>query len=139
MYCLLARPLSLGVQRRLWPSVGVLCVLERSSDRPRVGPFSWGFWLIAGGRGICTYMSDKDALPRVAHGRRPSRTEAEPEKRHARVPPRGRHAVGLGRVALRRVAVVRGSAPQAARPKRRFDRRREQMPLPDGFVDRRAA
>ncbi|MCA9709725.1 MAG: hypothetical protein KDK70_28055 [Myxococcales bacterium] len=50
------------------------------------------------------------------------------------LPPRGRHPVPLARVQLRRVAV-----PHARVPSRRVDRRREQLPLPPGFVDRRAA
>lgn len=53
------------------------------------------------------------------------------------LPRRGRHPVGLARVPLRRLVVGRAPRQEAAeRP--RFDRRREQLPLPPGFVDRRA-
>lgn len=52
------------------------------------------------------------------------------------MPRRGRHPVGLARIPLHRLAVGRAPRPEA--PRGRFDRRREQLPLPPGFVDRRA-
>jgi hypothetical protein len=54
------------------------------------------------------------------------------------LPRRGRHDLGLARISLRRVVVSRGGRPQAhERMGPRFDRRREQLPLPPGFADRR--
>lgn len=86
-------------------------------------------------------MSDKDTPSRVTLGRLPVRRDVA-EVAQAGVPARGRHRVGLARVPLRRIAVVRGqsaSPAKPAKPRRRVDRRREQMPLPPGFVDRRRA
>ncbi|MCX4241615.1 hypothetical protein [Paraliomyxa miuraensis] len=52
------------------------------------------------------------------------------------LPPRGRHSVGVARISLRRLSVGRAPMPME---KTRCDRRREQLPLPPGFVDRRRA
>lgn len=75
-------------------------------------------------------MSDKRPIPLAALAREPRQGTAK-----ARIPPRGRHPVGVARIALRRMSV--GQAP--IREVSRIDRRREQMPLPPGFVDRRKA
>ena len=68
-------------------------------------------------------------------GREPRRTGQEPVA--SGLPPRGRHRVGVARVALRRMTVARGVG--VVREASRADRRREQLPLPDGFIDRRRA
>ncbi|MCA9655799.1 MAG: hypothetical protein H6712_27610 [Myxococcales bacterium] len=82
-------------------------------------------------------MSDKRPIPLVALAREPRRGEDRPSLATARpqIPPRGRHPVGVARVALRRVTVARAPVREVCR----IDRRREQMPLPPGFVDRRRA
>ena len=67
-----------------------------------------------------------------------------PPERSGRIPPppslprRGRHDLGLARIALRRVAVGGPArAVSVERTSARLERRREQLPLPLGFVDRR--
>jgi len=51
------------------------------------------------------------------------------------MPRRGRHDLGLARIALRRTTAARSPVQERTAP--RVDRRREQLPLPPGFVDRR--
>lgn len=47
--------------------------------------------------------------------------------------------MGLAKITLSRAIVARGARPAPIREVSRADRRREQMPLPPGFVDRRRA
>lgn len=117
-----------NVQRHgvIYPHSGCLGAARAAADRQ-----GRRFLRTAGGR--C--YGDGMPAPRRAT---PSSAADEPTQRvppQPTLPRRGRHPVGLARVPLRRL--VQGRAP---RPEtRRIDRRREQLPLPPGFVDRRAA
>lgn len=78
-------------------------------------------------------MSDKRPFPLAAMAAEPRRAASGDPK--PQLPPPGRHRVGVARVRLRRMTVARAPVREVCR----IDRRREQLPLPPGFADRRHA
>jgi hypothetical protein len=110
---------------------------RRSSGRARPVLFERSAWARAKGREVIYRLPGGRFLRELAGW---LLRWGMPPQRPGRIPPppslprRGRHPLGLARIALRRVAVPRHREHAPARA----ERRREQLPLPPGFVDRRS-